>query len=178
MNNKGALGAPLCLDVMMDFRPAQRHDLAAVIPWIPDAQSCLVWAGPRVRFPLELEQLLQDLEFDRTRCYVLTDDDQVLAFGQIRMFDDGRRGHLSRIVVNPRLRGQGIGQTFVSELIRETRRLHCQTTSLHVVKENAIAISLYKKLGFVIPDPQPDTLREGIYYMQLAKPSTQAPNQT
>ena len=162
----------------MNFRSAAKTDLMTVMSWIPDAESCQVWAGPRVRFPLEIEQLLRDLEFDRTRCYVLTDNDHLLAFGQIRMFDDGNRGHLSRIVVSPLLRGKGVGQLFVNELIKEARRLHCRTISLHVVKENAIAIGLYHKLGFIIPDKQPDNLRAGIYYMQLAGHSTEAAGST
>ena len=162
----------------MNFRRANEADIETIIAWIPDAQSCLVWAGPRVRFPLEPEQLLQDLEFDRTRCYVLTGDDRVLAFGQVRMFDEGNRGHLSRIVVNPRSRGKGVGRSFVMELIKEAYRLHCRTISLHVVKENAIAIGLYHKLGFIIPDKQPDNLRAGIYYMRLAGHSTEAAGST
>ncbi len=151
----------------MNFRPAIKADLKTVMTWIPDAESCLVWAGPKVRFPLELEQLYQNIEFEKTLTYSLYDDEKLLALGQIRMFENNR-GHLSRIVVNPSSRGQGIGRIFGEELINEAKKLNCQTISLHVVKDNLTAISLYKKLGFIIPSKQPDNIREDIYYMELA----------
>ena len=50
-------------DIVMNFRPAIKTDLKTVMTWIPDAESCLIWAGPSVKFPLELEQLYQAIEF-------------------------------------------------------------------------------------------------------------------
>jgi ribosomal protein S18 acetylase RimI-like enzyme len=150
----------------MDFRRAIKTDLKTVMTWIPDAESCLIWAGPRVRFPLELEQLYQDIEFEKTLTYSLYDERELLALGQIRMFEN-LRGHLSRIVVNPSSRGKGFGRIFGQELINEAKKLNCQTISLHVIKDNSIAISLYKKLGFITPSKQPDNLRENIVYMEL-----------
>jgi ribosomal protein S18 acetylase RimI-like enzyme len=152
--------------MIMNFRPAIKTDLKTVMTWIPDAESCLIWAGPRVKFPLELEQLYQDIEFEKILTYSLYDEKELLALGQIRMFENNR-GHLSRIVVNPSSRGKGIGRIFGGELINEAKKLNCRTISLNVVKDNLIAISLYKKLGFMIPSKQPDNVRENIVYMEL-----------
>lgn len=154
----------------MQFRRATTSDIETVITWIPDAQACLVWAGPRVAFPLSLAQLCEAIEFDQTRTYALSDENCLLALGQIRLFDKitGRsRGHLSRIIVNPSHRRQGIGQTFVERLITEARRLHCQPITLHVVVDNSEAIRLYERVGFVTPAIQPIDLRPGIAYMEL-----------
>jgi ribosomal protein S18 acetylase RimI-like enzyme len=150
----------------MNFRPAIKTDLKTVMTWIPDAESCMIWAGPKVRFPLELEQLYQAIEFEKIRTYSLDDEKELLALGQIRIFENNR-GHLARIVVNPSSRGKGIGQFFVKELISTARKLNCQTISLHVIKDNSIAIRLYKNLGFITPSRQPDNLRENIIYMEL-----------
>jgi len=160
----------------MNLRPARASDLQTIMTWIPDARSCQTWAGPKVKFPLGLDQLSQALEFEQTRNYSLDDETELLAFGQIRMFKN-QRGHLSRIVVNPASRGKGIGRIFVQELINEARKLNCQTISLHVAKDNAVAIHLYEQLGFVIPAHQPDNLREGIFYMQLTEHSNRVPRQ-
>jgi hypothetical protein len=51
----------------MKFQLATKNDLETVIDWIPDAKSCMVWAGPKVIFPIELEQLCDALEFDRNQ---------------------------------------------------------------------------------------------------------------
>ncbi len=104
-------GSYIIWDIIMNFRPAIRTDLKTVMTWIPDAESCLIWAGPRVKFPLELEQLYRDIEFEKTLTYSLYDEKELLALGQIRMFENNR-GHLSRIVVNPSSHGKGIGRIF------------------------------------------------------------------
>ena len=151
---------------VMDFRRATRADIATVITWVPDAESCERWAGPQVKFPLELDQVCEDIELDNIPTYVLDDEGAVLALGQVRMFEGGR-GHLSRIIVRPESRGRGIGERFCRELIAEARRQGYTKITLHVIKENAVAIRLYERLGFVIPSEQPSGIRAGIYYMEL-----------
>ena len=154
----------------MAFRPARASDLEAVLTWVPDAVACATWAGPKVRFPLRLDQLLAAIEFETTHTYVFEEPADLLALGQIRLFDNsrgGNRGHLSRIIVNPAYRDRGIGEAFVRNLIAEAQRLGCHPITLHVVKENATAIRLYERVGFVAPAKQPDHLRPGITYMEL-----------
>ena len=150
----------------MNFQPTTKNDLKTVIGWIPDARTCSLWAGPKVIFPLKLEQLCDVIEFDTIYNYSLIDENVLLAFGQIRMFEN-KRGHLSRIIVNPGYREKGIGEIFCSGLINKAKQLKCKTISLNVDKENEVAKSLYKKLGFIVPPIQPDSLRETVVYMEL-----------
>ncbi|MFH1699679.1 MAG: GNAT family N-acetyltransferase [Candidatus Zixiibacteriota bacterium] len=152
----------------MNFRPATKNDLKTVMSWIPDAETCLIWAGPKIKFPLKLKQLHQAIEFEKTHTYSFDDENKLLAFGQIRIFENNR-GHLSRIIVNPASRGQGIGRLFCKKLINEAKILKCQIISLNVVKDNSIAKSLYKKLGFIIPSKRPAEIRENIIYMERGK---------
>ena len=156
----------IIMGAIMNFRPAVKADLSAVIKWIPDAESCDTWAGPKVRFPLEPEQLYRDIEFEKILTYSLEKAGKLLALGQLRMFENSR-GHLARIVVNPASRGKGIGRFFCEALIREAKKRKCRTISLNVNKDNAVAISLYKKLGFIIPSKQPANTRKGIVCMEL-----------
>ncbi|MBT8377692.1 MAG: GNAT family N-acetyltransferase [Ignavibacteria bacterium] len=150
----------------MNFQPATKYDLKAVIGWIPDAKSCAVWAGPKVMFPIKLEQLCNAIEFDTIHNSSLVDKNVLLALGQIRIFEN-KRGHLSRIIVNPEYRGKGIGEIFCSGLINKAKQLKCKTISLNVDKDNQAAIGLYKKLGFIVPSIQQDRLRKNIIYMEL-----------
>jgi len=153
----------------MNFRPSIKADLKtviSVISWIPDAKSCLSWAGPRVRFLLELEQLYRDIESYKTPTYSLENAKKLLPLNQIRLFKI-KREHSARIVVNPSSRGKGIGRLFRKELINEAGRPDCRTISLNVDKDNLIAINLYKKLGFVVPPKQPGDIRKNIVYMEL-----------
>jgi len=150
----------------MRFQLATNNDLESVIKWIPDSRSCMIWAGPKVIFPIELEQLCDALEFDKNHTYSLSDGTILLALGQIRMFEN-KRGHLSRIIVNPESRGKGIGRIFCLELINKARKLNCKTISLNVDIDNQVARNLYKKLGFIVPTIQPDNIREHVIYMEL-----------
>jgi ribosomal protein S18 acetylase RimI-like enzyme len=150
----------------MKFKPSTKTDLETVIKWIPDAKSCSVWAGPKVIFPLELEQLYDAIEFDKIHTYSLTAEKNLLALGQLKMFEN-KRGHLSRIIVKPEYRGKGIGETLCSELIDKAKYLKCKTISLNVNNDNKVAIRLYKKLGFIVPTKKPDGLRRDVIYMEL-----------
>ena len=152
----------------MKFQLATKDDLETVINWIPDAKSCMVWAGPKVIFPIELIQLCDALELDKDHTYSLLDETNLLALGQIRMFEN-IRGHLSRIIVNPEYRGKGIGKIFCLELINKAKKLNCKTISLNVDKENEIARNLYNKLGFVVPSILPQKIRDDIIYMELGQ---------
>jgi len=152
----------------MNFRQATKSDLKTVIKWIPDAKSCMLWAGPKVIFPIGLEQLCDALEFNRNHTYSLSDEKNLLGLGQIRMFEN-KRGHLSRIIVNPESRGKGIGRIFCSELINKAEQLACKTISLNINKDNAIAQRLYKKLGFIVRAEKPEHLREDVIYMELKR---------
>ena len=152
----------------MKFQPATRNDLETVINWIPDAKSCSVWAGPKVKFPIKLDQLVEAIEFDRTHTFSLSDENDLLALGQIRMFEN-KRGHLSRIIVNPEYRGRGIGRIICTELIHKAKQLNCNAISLNVNKENQAARILYKKLGFIVPSKKPDGLRKDVIYMELKR---------
>ena len=150
----------------MKFQPGTRIDLETVINWIPDANSCSVWAGPRVKFPIKIDQLIEAIEFDKTHTYSLSDENDLLALGQIRMFEN-KRGHLSRIIVNPEYRGKGIGKIFCSKLIYTAKQLECKTISLNVNNDNEVALGLYKNLGFIIPSTKPNGLRRNVIYMEL-----------
>lgn len=150
----------------MKFQGATKKDLETVTNWIPDAESCAFWAGPRVKFPIKLEQLIEAIEFDKNHTYSLKDEKNLLALGQIRMFEN-KRGHLSRIIVNPEYRSKGIGKIFCSKLIYTAKQLECKTISLKVNNDNEVALGLYKGLGFIIPSNKPNGLREDVIYMEL-----------
>ena len=113
-----------------------------------------------------MEQLYDAIEFDKIHTYSLTDEKNLLALGQLRMFEN-KRGHLSRIIVKPEYRGKGIGEILCSELIDEAKQLKCKTISLNVNNDNEVAKRLYKKLGFIVPIKKPDGLREDVIYMEL-----------
>jgi hypothetical protein len=53
----------------MILRLATDEDLNTVISWIDDKEACKLWAGPLVRFPLNLEGRRQDIEYSTQNTY-------------------------------------------------------------------------------------------------------------
>lgn len=62
---------------------------------------------------------------------------------------DGNHAHLYDVVVDPSLRGQGLGSSFLRQILSDLRREDVRDTTLQVLESNVVARSLYRKFGFV-----------------------------
>jgi ribosomal protein S18 acetylase RimI-like enzyme len=148
------------------LRRATVRDLQDVASWITTARECELWAGPRLRFPLDAARLPVLIDFAHASTFALMAGDRLAAFGQIIPKAAGR-GHLARVIVAPELRGQGHGERLIRLLIDEARRQSHVRISLNVDRQNVPAIALYSKLGFretARPADEPDAF--GSRYME------------
>jgi ribosomal-protein-alanine N-acetyltransferase len=62
----------------------------------------------------------------------------------------GRHGHLTRLVVDPQLQGQRIGIRLLAECIGAFQRQGVYGITLNTQKNNARALGLYQRFGFVV----------------------------
>lgn len=133
--------------------------LAEIMEWFPDKESISIWGGPNFRFPYSDQSFMSDLDLSKTESFVLTNDlGSILAFGQYYLRNE--RCHLSRIVVSPFERGNGIGKHLIAQLSLQGRSdLKVGGCSLFVTAHNKSAMKLYLSLGF----------REAIYSEEMAK---------
>lgn len=129
------------------LRPATAADLAVVASWITSVRECERWAGQRVRFPIDLEQLPATIELSETNAFSLVDGERVVGFGQL-LARDGGRGHLARIIVSPSARGRGLGARIVERLLDRARAASYRQLSLYVDRGNLPATTLYARFGF------------------------------
>ena len=129
------------------LRNATLSDLALVATWVGSAYECELWAGPRVRFPIEVQALPGQIDFSETHTFALVEQGEVVAFGQLIAKCCGR-GHLARLIVAPAFRGRGYGESLVRALLERARERALEKASLNVNEANARAIALYEKLGF------------------------------
>jgi hypothetical protein len=44
------------------FQEVTKNDFKIVTSWIPDARSSANWAGPKVKFTIKLEQLIEAIK--------------------------------------------------------------------------------------------------------------------
>ena len=106
-----------------------------------------MWAGPNIRFPLNIENLLEDIGFANDTAYCLINGESILAFGQLLSKKNGFL-HLARIIVDPSHRESGYGKILCNELLQIARQMGYQKISLNVYRANLIALKLYTNLGF------------------------------
>lgn len=64
----------------------------------------------------------------------------------------GHKGWVEDVVVDTNMRGMGIGNKLISELLEESERLNLTDVLLFTESEKESAISLYKKFGFTKRD--------------------------
>ena len=131
----------------MEIRKAEINDLHTIMSWIHNEHECINWGGSKVRFPLKIENLLIDIAYTKDNSYCLTNENKILAFGQLIPKEDGFI-HMARIIVTPSSRGLGYGKILCNNLLQITEQLGYQKVSLYASKSNIISTTLYKKLGF------------------------------
>ena len=67
--------------------------------------------------------------------------------GRLYLWQSGHKAHLIDISLLPEFRGQGLGRSILTDLLKAARRKH-QTVTLYVAQGNP-AKRLYERLGFV-----------------------------
>ena len=128
---------------------AADHDLEELMSWFRDADEVNIWAGPRFRFPFTRSTFRKDFS----------------AFGQ--MYERYGRINLARLVVNPGMRGRGIGKRLVASLIEIAPSIFSSNEfSLFSYRHNAAALGCYQSMGFVIQDyPEDAPMADECYYL-------------
>jgi putative acetyltransferase len=99
----------------------------------------------------DFEPIFGDL-CNRKSFYVYEQGGEVAGFYHLSRHA-GRSSHvayLGTFAVNPKVHGRGIGRRMLTELINELRANGIRRIELIVESDNAKALALYHKLGFVI----------------------------
>jgi len=148
-------------------RLATRDDLRLVASWPASARECDLWAGWRVRYPIDLAALPSAIQFERAISIVLVDREaRVVAFGQV-VTKEGGRAHLARVIVEPGRRRNGYGDALIRALLDRAAGEPFVRVSLNVHEVNAPAIALYEKFGFRdAPRPPDEPAVAGVRYLE------------
>jgi ribosomal protein S18 acetylase RimI-like enzyme len=135
----------------MELRDAEAPDLLPVLSWVFNEQECLMWGGPKIRYPATRDTAWSDMEASKENAYVLVDaTPAVIGFGQVLPRGD-KCLHLARLIVDPRLRGQGIGRDLCIALMNiGAAKHHAEWFTLNVYETNGAAVQLYRSLGFEV----------------------------
>ncbi|MDQ0483332.1 GNAT family N-acetyltransferase [Guptibacillus hwajinpoensis] len=143
---------------MIELRYFEPNDFQQLLDWIPSQDFLLQWGGPGFTYPLTVSQL---------ETYVNganKDDSSVFVYKVIHIESGNVIGHISlgkldktnksarigKVLVGDNdVRGQGIGQRMIEELLKIAfNEFALHRVSLGVFDFNQSAIRCYEKAGF------------------------------
>jgi ribosomal protein S18 acetylase RimI-like enzyme len=131
------------------LRPFVPGDDAEVTRWFADAGALRLFAGKRLRWPLDTAQW-DGIRSDPTLTAwtaILGEDARPVGHGEI-VEESPTEVRLAMIAVAPSVRGRGVGRTMVAALIEKCREADYSLVILFVHPDNATAIRAYRGLGF------------------------------
>lgn len=120
-----------------------------VASWAVDAKEVALLSG-RVEYPFppELRTNWRTADAD-IHSYLLFDGERPVGYGEVWLDDVEDEVELARIIVDPEVRGRGVGAELVRALLGPALDAGYAEVFLRVGPENAAAIRAYHQNGFV-----------------------------
>lgn len=130
----------------MDLRPFTADLAATVSSWPRSAAEITMWCG-HSGGAVSVETVNGWAAQDGVRPYGLHDGRRLVAYGELWVDDEEAEVELARLIVDPRLRGRGIGRTLVARLVGLARAEH-DDVFVRVHPDNEAALRCYAAVGF------------------------------
>lgn len=157
---------PLRLDDAWILDETAESDIDQLMKWFPDADATRIWGGPDFRHPFNRHSFAEDIHWGRMATFSLRSPaGELAAFGQL--YERLHRINLARLVVNPTMRGQGIGKRLIEALMTlGPQMFFCSEFSLFVYRDNVVAAKIYESMGFEVTNyPEKAALGEVCDYL-------------
>ncbi|MFM2482380.1 GNAT family N-acetyltransferase [Celerinatantimonas sp. YJH-8] len=120
--------------------------LEQLIHWPTDAEQLHLFAGPGLRWPLTVEQLIQSEQTGYAG--MLVEGELLLGYFQLKMRSP-EICRLCRVIIHPRYRGQRLGRMMLAHAILIARdHYHAKRIELGVYQHNLRAMNRYLYFGF------------------------------
>ncbi|MEI8407084.1 MULTISPECIES: GNAT family N-acetyltransferase [unclassified Kribbella] len=133
----------------MELRGFADEHARQVAGWASTAQEVGLLCG-RVEYPFpeELTGSWRKVDPD-IQSYLFFDGESPVGYGELWLDDDEDEVELARLIVDPAVRGRGIGAGLVRALLKPAIEAGHPDIFLRVRPDNAVAIKTYLSAGFV-----------------------------
>jgi RimJ/RimL family protein N-acetyltransferase len=143
----------------VQLMPIEPQHLAPIRSWVSSYEEMVQWSGPwNFDFPLDEPQLARFFLTEaldgglKRRQFVAVGPNSQSPVGQIgfsRIWPKTQAAHLGPVIVDPALRGQGVGSQMMREILRlGFQQMHLHRIELVVFDFNQAAIACYESAGF------------------------------
>ena len=166
--------------IQLKLRPFSQTDFGRLISWVSTPEMLGQWCAAFFRYPLDEDQLQRYLDSAsqpnvRTIFTALALSGEAVGHIEVSMIWPHLSSRLSRIIVAPGRRGEGVGGAIVARADAfsfETH--HVARIDLGVAAENALAIACYRRQGFDHVGTWPQAIRMGpqtidVFWMTLMR---------
>ncbi|MFI5697587.1 GNAT family N-acetyltransferase [Kribbella sp. NPDC051586] len=133
----------------MELRGFSDEHGVQVASWAMNAGEVALLSG-RVEYPFpeDLRTSWRTVEED-IHSYLLFDGERPVGYGEVWLDDEEDEVELARIIVDPALRGRGVGGELVRALLGPALDAGYSEVFIRVRPENAAAVRAYHGSGFV-----------------------------
>ncbi|MBR7007371.1 MAG: GNAT family N-acetyltransferase [Ruminococcus sp.] len=146
----------------MKLRPyIPEKDFDIIKNWLPDERAHAMWCGSRFSFPIEKENfhavLKEHAENYGDRPFAAADDNgRITGFFCISINTDTKAAFLRFVVVDPAIRGKGIGRQMIELAVEHALEAdNARCVQLCVFAENESAVRCYTSAGFELISKTP-----------------------
>jgi RimJ/RimL family protein N-acetyltransferase len=153
--------------IQIRLRPFDQTDFGRLISWVSTPEALCQWCAAFFRHPLDEHQLQRYLDSAsqpnvRTIFTALTPTDECVGHIEVSMIWPYLSSRLSRIIVAPGRRGEGIGGAMMARAAAFSFEIHhVARIDLGVAAENTMAIACYRRHGFDHVGTWPQAIRVG-----------------
>lgn len=121
-------------------------DFDILSSWIDSKRESLLWAGPDLNWPLIKNEIIETSSLK----YFLEYENKKIAFIELVNMNN-KKFRLCKIIVKKEYRKRSFAKKMIELVINKSiQDFKIYSFNLNVFKDNQIAISSYKKIGFKI----------------------------
>ena len=159
----------------MDLRPFDPEYTELVAGWATTHQEVALLSGrDEYPFPAELLSTWRQAD-DDIRPYLYFDGEQPVGYAELWLDAEEDEVELARIILDPEVRGHGLGVALVRDLLGPARAAGFADIFLRVRPENVPALRTYHRAGFsLVPEAEAAEWNEDqpVAYTWMQYPTT------
>src|SRR5688572_20413739 len=137
--------------IKIKIQPFTPASFDRFIAFVNSPEILITIAGPYFSYPVSHEQLYRYLDDEKSTAFDVIDlaSQQLIGHAEIINMGGGLY-KLDKVIVDKNIRGKGIGQQLINELLKYSfETLNAEIVELNVFDWNVAGIRCYEKTGFV-----------------------------